>query len=113
MASASSSQRGQNDPFNPFGDDLEMVWVVTTIMVMEEAPAVMVALVAAVVVVVGLVVVGMPIMDSVMTEAVVEVVGARIVWATTTLSLQILDLQREGTLEAGVPALLVLEAKIC
>lgn len=83
------------------------------IIVMEEASAVMVALVAAVVVVVGSVVVGMPIMDSVMTEAVVEVVGARIVWATTTLSLQILDLQREGTLEESVPALLVLEAKVC
>lgn len=81
MASASYSQRGQNDPFDHFGDDLEMVWVVMTIMVMEEASVVMVVLVAAVVVVVGLVTVGMPVMDSVMTEAVVEVVGARIVWA--------------------------------
>lgn len=41
-----------------FGDDLEVVWVVVTIMVTEEASVVMVALAASVVVVAGLVTVG-------------------------------------------------------
>lgn len=56
---------------------------------------------------------GVPILDSVMTETVVEVVGARIVWGATTFGLQILDPQREETLEAGIVALVVIEANVC
>lgn len=56
---------------------------------------------------------GVPILDSVMTETVVEVVGARIVWEATTFGLQILDPQREETLEAGIVALVVIEANVC
>lgn len=48
-----------------------------------------------------------------MDSRILEVVGAIIIWAITTSSLQILDLQKEETLEAGVQALLGLEARIC
>lgn len=81
-----------------------------TVLVME---GVMAALVAAVVFVGGMVTVEMATVDSMMKEAVLEEVGAIIIWAITTFSLQVLDLERQGTWEAEVLVLSVLEANIC
>ena len=61
-----------------------------TTLVVEETSVVEVALVAAVVVV-DMVAVGMDIMDLVMTEAILEVAEATLIWAITTINLQILD----------------------
>ena len=89
MVSALSSQRGQSG-LETQVMVLEVVWVGTTTLVVEETSAGKVGLVAAVVVL-DLVAVGMAIMDLVMTEATLEVVEATMILAMTTISLQILD----------------------
>ena len=69
---------------------VEVVLVGMTTLVVEETSVVEVALVAAVVVA-DMVAVGMDIMDLVMTEAILEVAEATLIWAITTINLQILD----------------------
>jgi len=69
---------------------VEEVLVGMTTLVVEETSVVEVALVAAVVVA-DMVAVGMDVMDLVMTEAILEVAEATLIWAITTINLQILD----------------------
>ena len=65
--------------------------VVGMTLVVEETFMVHVALVEAVVVVVGMVEVGIAMMDLVMMEATLEVAEATVILAITTINLQILD----------------------
>ncbi|XP_077816340.1 heterogeneous nuclear ribonucleoprotein A1-like [Macaca mulatta] len=88
---------------------MEVVSVGMTTLIMEETSMVVVTLVAAMVVL-DMVAVGMAIMDLVMMEAILEVVEATVILAITTITLQILDPQREEILEAEALALMVVEA---
>ena len=68
----------------------EIVLVGMIALVVEETSVVEVALVAAVLVV-DMVAVGMPIIDLIMMEAILEVAEATMILAITTINLQILD----------------------
>ena len=78
---------------------------------MEETLVVEVALVAAVLVV-DMVAVGVPIIDLIMMEAILEVAEATVILAITRINLQSLDPWKKETLEAEVLAPMVVAANI-